>query len=210
MIKTKAHKDLELAKAIIDGNEVVFNQFFTDYYPRLFRFIMSRVDGNRDLSDDFAQQTMCKAIDNMSSFRGEAALFTWMCQISRSLIHAHFVKEKRRGKVVVPMADTQEVRDVLDTVAISENQQPEKVSESQNLGQLIAEVMDNLPNNYGDLLEMKYVEHLSVAQIAEKTNTSMISVQSSLARARKAFKAVMESIERNQKIQTTQSGTWKI
>ena len=210
MLKTKANKDLELAKAIISGDEAIFNQFFTDYYPRLFRFIMSRVGGNRDLSDDFSQQTMCKAIDNMASFRGEAALFTWMCQISRSIIHAHFVKEKRRGKIVVPMADTQEVRDVLDTVAISENQQPEKINDTQNLGSLIAEIMDNLPNNYGDLLEWKYVDHLSVAEIAEKTNTSMISVQSSLARARKAFKAVMESIEQNRKIHTTESGTWKI
>ncbi len=210
MNTTKAHKDLELAKAIINGDEAVFNQFFTDYYPRLFRFIMSRINGDRDLSDDFSQQTMCKAIDNMTSFRGEAALFTWMCQISRSVIHAHFVKEKRRGKVVIPMADTKEVRDVLDTVAVSENQQPEKVNESQNLAQLIAEVMDNLPNNYGDLLEMKYVKHMSIAQIAEKTNTSMISVQSSLARARKAFKSVMTSIEQNKKIHTTESGTWKI
>jgi RNA polymerase sigma-70 factor (ECF subfamily) len=210
MIKKKANKDLELAKAIIDGNELVFNQFFTDYYPRLFRFIMSRVGSDKDLSDDFSQQTMCKTIDNLASFRGEAALFTWMCQISRSIIHAHFVKEKRRGKIVIPMADKQEVRDVLDTVAISENQQPDKLVDSENLGQLISEVMDNLPNNYGDLLEWKYVEHLSVAQIAEKTNTSMISVQSSLARARKAFKSVMESIEQNRKIQTTASGTWKI
>ena len=210
MSSVKAQEDLNKVRAILAGDEQVFNQFFTDFYPRLFRFILSRVDGNRDLSDDFTQQTLCKAIDNMSSFRGEAALFTWMCQISRSLIHAHFVKEKRRGKYVVPMADTQEVRDVLDTVAISENQQPEKISESHDLRQLIAEVMDHLPNNYGDLLEWKYVEHLTVAQIAEKTNTSMISVQSSLARARKAFKAVMETIEKNRKIQTTESGTWKI
>jgi hypothetical protein len=38
----------------------------------------------------------------------------------------------------------------------------------------------------------------------------MISVQSSLARARKAFKGVMQTIEQNRKIQTTESGTWKI
>lgn len=210
MNQLKAQEDLQLAKAIIEGNETLFNGFFTDYYPRLFRFIMSRVSGDRDLSDDFAQQTMCKAIDNMSSFRGEAALFTWMCQISRSIIHAHFVKEKRRGKIVVPMADTEEMRDILDTVAISENQQPEQITSNQELGQLIAEVMDNLPNKYGDLLEWKYVDKLSVTEIAEKTNTTMISVQSSLARARKAFKSVMEAIKQNRKIQATESGTWKI
>ena len=210
MKKIKAQEDLQLAKAIIDGNETVFNNFFTDYYPRLFRFIMSRISGDRDLSDDFAQQTMCKAIDNMASFRGEAALFTWMCQISRSIIHAHFVKEQRRGKIVIPMADTEEMRDILDTVAISENQQPEQITSNQELGQLIAEVMDNLPNSYGDLLEWKYVDKLSVSEIADKTNTTMISVQSSLARARKAFKSVMEAIKQNRKIQSTDSGTWKI
>jgi len=192
--------DLDLAKAIIKGDEKVFNRFFTDYYPRLFRFIMSRIKQDKDLADDFAQQTMCKAIDKMQSYRGEAALFTWMCQISRSLIHAHYIKENRRSRIVVPIADTSEAREILDNIAMNENQQPENISANMELSGQISEVMDSLPNNYGDILEWKYVEQLSVDEIAKKLNTSMVSVQSSLARARKSFKTVIDKMMQNDKL----------
>lgn len=196
----KAQEDLKLAQAIIKGDEKVFNQFFTDYYPKLFRFIMSRVKQDKDLADDFAQQTMCNAIDKMHTFRGEAALFTWMCHISRSLIYAHFLKENRRNKILTPLADTTEVREILDNIAMNENQQPENIKASHEVSELIAEVMDNLPNNYGDILEWKYVEQLSVNEIAEKLNTSMVSVQSSLSRARKAFKSVIDKLMQNNEL----------
>ena len=208
MIKAQAHlkstklniTDLKLAKGIIKGDEKVFNHFFADYYPRLFRFIMSRVKQDKDLADDFAQQTMCTAIDKIHGYRGEAALFTWMCQISRSLIHAHYVKENRRNRIVLPLADTSELREILDNIAMSENQQPENISANQELGELISEIMDNLPNNYGDILEWKYVEQLSVDEIAKKLNTTMVSVQSSLARARHSFKSVIEKMMQNDKL----------
>ena len=196
----KPNDDLELAKAIIKGDEKIFNRFFTDYYPKLFRFIMSRVKQDRDLADDFAQQTMCNAIDKMHTYRGEAALFTWMCHISRSLIYAHYLKDKRRNKILTPLADATEVRDILDNIAMNENQQPENISVNNEISELITEVMDNLPNNYGDLLEWKYVEQLSVNEIAEKLKTSHVSVQSSLSRARKAFKDVIDKMMKNEEL----------
>ena len=196
----KAQTDLELAQQLIKGNEKVFNQFFADYYPKLFRFIMSRVNHDRDIADDFAQQTMCKAIDKMQSYRGEAALFTWMCQISRSLIYADSLKQQRRCKTVIPLAESSDARDILDTIAMNENQQPENISVSTELSDLISEVLDSLPNKYGDILEWKYVEQLSVDEIAGKLNTSMISAQSSLARARKSFKVVIKKMVQSEKL----------
>jgi len=192
--------DLKLAQAIIKGNQKVFNQFFTDYYPRVFRFVMSRIKNDKDLADDLTQLTMCKAIDKMHTYRGEAALFTWMCQISRSLIYAHYLKEKRRGKIVQPLAENQEAREILDNIAMNENTQPENIVENRELRDLISEILDSLPNNYGDILEWMYVERLSVSEIAGKLNTTMVSVQSSLARARKSFKSVITQMMKKNKL----------
>ncbi len=203
---TKAKADLKLAKALMKGGELTFNQFFTDYYPRVFRFVMSRVKGDRDLADDMAQMTLCKALDKMHTYRGEAALFTWMCQISRSLVYAHFLKENRRGKIVQPLAETEDAREILDNIAMSENTQPENIVENLELSDLISEILDNLPNNYGDILEWMYVEQLSVNEIAKKLNTTMVSVQSSLARARKSFKVVIMQMLKNNKLKQSLAG----
>jgi RNA polymerase sigma-70 factor (ECF subfamily) len=196
-MNVKACTDLELAQAIIAGDEVRFNQFFADYYPRLFRFILSRINQDKDLADDFTQQTLCNALDKMAGYRGDAALFTWICQIARSVIHAHFIKENRRNNILQPIAEQQEMRNILENIAMSEQNQPENITENQQLGYLITEIMDSLPNNYGDILEWKYVENLTVEQIAANTNSSIISVQSSLARARKSFKSVIQKVLKN-------------
>jgi RNA polymerase sigma factor (sigma-70 family) len=123
-----------------------------------------------------------------------------MCQISRSLIYAHYLKDKRRNKILSPLADKTEVRNILDNIAMNENQQPENISAKHEIRDLITEVMDNLPSNYGDLLEWKYVEQLSVNEIAEKLKTNHVSVQSSLSRARKAFKDVIDKMMKNEEL----------
>jgi RNA polymerase sigma-70 factor (ECF subfamily) len=201
MVKAKA--DLKIAKAINKGNEKVFNQFFKEYYPKVFRFVMSRVKGDRDLADDFTQQSLCKALDKIDTFRGEATLFTWVCQISRSIIYAYQLKENRRNKIISPVTDTTDVREILENIAMNEMSQPDNIAENFELNNLISEILDNLPNNYGDILEWKYVEQLSVSQIAEKLNTSLTSVQSSLARARDSFKTVIQKMMKNDKIKDT-------
>lgn len=189
----KAYKaDLKQAKAIIKGDEKAFNDFFETYHPKLFRFIMNRVEQDYDLAHDMAQETLCKSLDKMSDYRGEAALFTWMCQISRSLIHAHFVKQKRRAKVVVPMTDTPEMRYILENIAMNNQQQPEQMTMNAQLKQTLEEVLDHLPNDYGHVLSWKYIEQLSVEEIAAQLNTTQIAVQSILARARKSFQQVIQ------------------
>jgi RNA polymerase sigma-70 factor (ECF subfamily) len=191
----KAHKaDLKLAKAVLKGDETAFNQLFDELHPRLFRFIMSRVDQDYDLAHDLAQDTLCKAVDKLDGYRGEAALFTWMCQISRSLIHAHFVKHKRRSQVVMPVADTPEVRNLLENTAMNHQAQPDQVTMNLQLKQLLEEILDHLPNDYGNVLTWKYVDQLSVNEIAMQLNTTQIAVQSVLARARKAFQEVISKL----------------
>jgi len=191
----KAYKaDLKLAKSIVKGDENAFNRFFDDYHPRLFRFIMSRLDQDYDLANDMAQDTLCKALDKMADYRGEASIFTWMCQISRSLIHAHFVKQKRRQKVVTPLADTAEMRNILENIAMNDQQQPERLTMNRQLKQILEEVLDHLPSDYGNVLTWKYLDHLSVNEIATQLRTTEIAAQSTLARARKSFQSVIKSM----------------
>ncbi len=54
--------------------------------------------------------------------------------------------------------------------------------------------LDRLPTRYGDALEMKYVEGLSVAEIGVELGIGTIAAQSLLARARVAFRDAVESV----------------
>ncbi len=195
-----------MAQSLIKGDENAFNSFFDDYHPRLFRFIMSRVDQDYDLAHDLAQETLCKAIDKVASYRGEAALFTWMCQISRSLIHAYFIKNRKQAKVIQPLAETEEMRNILENIAMNDQHQPEQITMNQQLKQILEEVLDHLPKDYGNMLTWKYVDQLSVQTIAEQLSTTQIAVQSTLARARKSFQQVIKKMLQHDTLKDLLSG----
>ena len=74
------------------------------------------------------------------------------------------------------------------------NQRPEKIYEHEQLHELISSTLDNLPNGYGDLLEMKYSDKLSINEISKYLNLTETAVQSKLARARESFKIVITRI----------------
>ena len=56
--------------------------------------------------------------------------------------------------------------------------------------------MDTLPERYGDILEWKYVDGLSVNDIAERLSVGVKAAESQLTRARAAFReAIMAMID---------------
>ena len=59
---------------------------------------------------------------------------------------------------------------------------------------LIQVALDRLPARYGDALEWKYVEGLSVKEISARLKLGREATQSLLARARRAFREVYSSL----------------
>lgn len=185
-------EDKKLAKGIEKRNEKMFNHFFNFYFPRLYRFSIVRLDGDRELAKDIVQETLFLAIKNIKQYRGEAPLMSWLCQISRSQISLHF--KKNNIKQTVRVDDLLEVKEIFDNIKSEINDHPDKKYETSKLNEIISSTLDNLPNGYGDLLELKYLDKLSVHEIAADLNLSVTAVQSKLARAREAFKIVITRI----------------
>lgn len=179
-------EDLALARGLITGDERKFNEFFDLYFPRLFRFALSRMD-DESVIEDIVQTTMMNAVRHIDSYRGDAAMFTWLCQICRNEINMYFRKHNRRP-VEVP-ADDDAIRPILERLESEDS--PDSDMETMQLRQLIVEVLDFLPANYGKVLEWKYVLGLSVSEIAGRLEITELAVQSQLARARTSFKKAL-------------------
>ena len=66
---------------------------------------------------------------------------------------------------------------------------PDQVQEMTERQALVHRLLDSLPRDYGDILEWKYIDGLSINEIADRLATTQTSIESRLARAREAFKA---------------------
>ncbi|HEX6571255.1 MAG TPA: RNA polymerase sigma factor [Steroidobacteraceae bacterium] len=186
--------DRDLVAAMLAGDERAFTRFFETYFPRVYRFVLPRLGHNVEAAKDVVQSTLIKAMRALGDWRGEATLFTWLCQISRRQIADHVRSQRRHAGKVVLIDDSDEVRAALEAVEAPDADDPFRGADRAELRRLVHAVLDRLPHRYGEALEWKYVEGRSVAEIGERLGIGHTAAQSLLARARIAFREGLEAV----------------
>ena len=83
--------------------------------------------------------------------------------------------------------DIPEVRAQLEALT-ARMEGPQQALERQDLARLVQLTLDYLPARYGDVLEWKYLQGLTMREIAERLDTTTKAVESLLTRARDAFR----------------------
>jgi RNA polymerase sigma-70 factor, ECF subfamily len=180
--------DRALVDQLLAGDERAFAEFFDTYAPRLFRFAMRRA-GDEDLAEEITQTTLIAAVGKLKTWRGEASLFTWLCTIARRQLVDHWRRTARRPELR-PLDDDPDVRAALESLA-SGGDRADAADVSLDRERLVERVqitLDYLPDRYGDVLEWKYLQGLSVHEIAERLALTPKAVESRLTRARQAFR----------------------
>ncbi|MFO1407974.1 MAG: RNA polymerase sigma factor [Steroidobacteraceae bacterium] len=186
--------DRELVRRMLVGEEPAFAEFFETYFPRVYRFALPRLGRDPDTAQDVVQATLVKAMRKLDGWRGEAALFTWLCQICRREIADHVRSERRRADRVVLIEDSEAVRSALEAIEAPPGDDPLRRCTGEEVGRLVHAVLDRLPGRYGEALEWKYVEGRSVEEIGDRLGIGHTAAQSLLARARVAFRDGLESV----------------
>lgn len=186
--------DRDLVAAMLAGEERAFTVFFETYFPRVYRFALPRLNRNADATKDVVQGTLIKAMRAIGDWRGEAALFTWLCQICRRQIADHVRSQRRHSDKVVLIDDSDEVRAALESIEAPESDDPFRGADRAELRRLVHAVLDRLPHRYGEALEWKYVEGRSVEEIGQRLGIGQTAAQSLLARARIAFREGLEAV----------------
>lgn len=190
----QVNETTELVQRMLAGDERAFTRFFDGYFPRVYRFALPRLNNDADATAEVVQATLIKAMRKLKDFRGDASLFTWVCQICRHEVVDYLRSEGRRTSRVVLIEDSADVRAAVDAIAGPELEEPAQRYSQAEIRQVIRTILDRLPPRYGDALEMKYVEGLSVQQIGEQLAIGQIAAQSLLARARVAFRDAVEAV----------------
>lgn len=131
---------------------------------------------------------------NLASYRGDAALFTWLCQICRRQVVDYLRAQKRHSDHVIPVEDSDDMRAALEAIAAPASEEPFHGYSAAETSQIVRSMLDRLPNRYGDVLEWKYVEGMTVEEIAQALGVGVIAAQSLLARARRAFREALETV----------------
>jgi RNA polymerase sigma-70 factor, ECF subfamily len=184
----------QVIQRMLAGDERAFEAFFNAYFSRVYRFALPRLNGDVEAAREVVQATLAKAMRHIGDFRGDSALFTWICQICRREAVDHIRSRRRHVKHLVLIDDRPELRPAIEAIEAPEEYDLVRQYGRAEVGRLVRVVLDRLPANYGDALEWKYLEGCSVEEIGRRLGIGTIAAQSLLARARGAFREALEQV----------------
>jgi RNA polymerase sigma-70 factor, ECF subfamily len=169
-----------LRRAVLAGDEAAWRSWYEDEYAGLYAYVLWRCAGLRDHADDMVQETWLTAVRRIRRFDPAQGSFAgWLRGIAGNVLANHFRRHRRRrteslnGHVPAPETDRQR------------REQAERIAQALSL----------LPQRYESVLRSKYVDGLTVADIAAASGESAKAVESLLTRARHLFREASEKHE---------------
>jgi RNA polymerase sigma-70 factor (ECF subfamily) len=168
--------------AVLSGDMAAWRAWYAQQFDQLAGYARWRCGGLADLADDVIQETWLTAVRRLRTFDPEKGLFAaWLRGIAanaaRNCLRAR-CRERKRSR---PLTSSDDVP--------TPGHDPAAVEKAER----VALALSALPDQYEAVLRAKYLEQLSVEQIASRCNTSPKAVESLLTRARQAFRGAYET-----------------
>jgi RNA polymerase sigma-70 factor (ECF subfamily) len=158
----------------IVADEATFRAWYDAVLPRVYRYLLARCGHDVALAEELTQQTFVQAIRHRRQFDGRSDAVTWLCAIGRNKLVDHYRRAGRDQRRQLRLLDGG------NDPGISWQAAEVRQSVETTLGRLSAE--QRL------VLVFRYLDGLSVREIAAAIGRSESGTESLLVRAREAFR----------------------
>ncbi len=166
------------------GEPGAVRELLDEVGPVVFGFVFARVGGRSDAAEDITQETLIEACRGAHTFRGDAAVTTWVCAIARRRVARYFEQERRQDVMRAGLSLV-----AADHGADGEDSAHGPGADDGGLGDVersdeVVRALGRLPVAHRQVLVLKYLDERSVAEIADELGRNRVQVQSLLQRAR--------------------------
>lgn len=170
--------DTNLIPKILARDRRALLVFYRRYAPKLSRFIAGKVANPAD-AEEVLQDTLFAFLEAIRDFQGQCTVQTFLFSICQHKVIDYYRKKKLKHAVFSQMPQLEAI--------ISPLISPEEELDATLVKEKIHAVLGGLLPRHRQILMLKYLDGLSVAQIAKHLAITFKSVESQLFRARKAF-----------------------
>ncbi|MBO5853622.1 MAG: sigma-70 family RNA polymerase sigma factor [Bacteroidales bacterium] len=172
--------DKELVESYRNGNVASFELLVERHQNKVFSYILMLVK-DRQLADDIFQDTFLKIIRTIKAgaYKEEGKFIQFAMRIAHNLVIDHFRKSNR-----LPMADSvNNEYSIVDNLKYTDRSIEDNIIEEQIYDDL-RKMIDFLPDEQKEVLNMRMYADMSFKDIADATN---VSINTALGRMRYAL-----------------------
>lgn len=176
-------EELALIERIRAGERQLFMELVRPYQKLVYSMAVSVLKSDQD-AEDVAQEALFKAFKNLAQFRGECKFSTWIIQITVNEARHRLRKANRAHEESIDAGIESDEGDYIPIDLADWREIPSEALERKELRECLHRVIGSLKPIYRDVLVLRDVQHMSVAETAELLKISEASVKTRLLRAR--------------------------
>ena len=185
--KMTGTEEAGLIRRILGGRRDLFADLIGPHLTPLLRIVRSRIGGHPDV-EDIVQQTALKALTHLEQFRFEANFRTWLVEIGlnearqwrRKCASSRFLALDLPTLTQLPVAD--------------ERHSPLVECQRNEATVRLRAALDRLPEKYRIVMHLRYLEYLSLSEVARRLGMTISAVKTRQVRAQqKMAKLLVEA-----------------
>lgn len=180
----------ELIARILAGESQLFHELVRPYERSIYFAAYSILDNEHD-AEDVAQETVLKALKNLTSFRGESKFGTWLVSIAINEARARLRHSKVLKFESVDSPQEDEDGCFVPAVLTDWREVPSEALERKEVRELLRSALESLPPIYREVLILRDIQEFSIADAAQMLGVSEGVVKTRLLRARLMMQKIL-------------------
>jgi len=183
-------EDDQLVAEALEGDEQSYKKL-VDKYKRALYFHIRKMIKEKELVDDLVQEVFMKAFHNLSSYSNEYAFSTWIYRIATNHTIDYLRKKKLQTFSIDDPITTKdgEMRVQLPDTSFATDREVLRKQRKK----IIHQEIDNLPEKYRAVINLRHMEEKSYQEIAEELDLPLGTVKAHIFRARELlYKALKD------------------
>ncbi len=187
--KVPSPEVLEWVRRSQKGDKEAFSRLVERYRKRIYSLTYGML-GNREDALDMAQEAFLKAYRSLPGFRGGSDFYTWLYRIAYNRVIDHYRKEGRKRNVEYDDTYISPDAESFRTPP-SSYFNPGRELEKKELGRVITEAIQSLPEPQRAVIVLREIEGLAYGEIAASLGIRKGTVMSRLHYARQRLQEIL-------------------
>ncbi|MBI2099202.1 RNA polymerase sigma factor [Candidatus Uhrbacteria bacterium] len=157
-----------------------YGKVYDEYVNRIYRFIYFKVSGEEE-ARDLVSETFLRAWQYLQEGKQIKQLSSFLYKIARNLVIDHY-----RKKAMSVLTESE----LPAAMFGDEGRQGKEIETKHDFGLLLA-AMNKMKEEYREVVQLKYIDGLSVGEIADILDKNRGAVRVTLHRASKTLRELM-------------------
>lgn len=175
------------------GDSMAFDELISTHQGRVFNTAF-RLMGNYEEALDLTQEVFLNCFRKINSFKGDAAVSTWLYRITVNTAKNRWKHQRSRGLHQMASLDAPLSAEDEERVKQFPDGQPtpRQVASDREAMESLDQYLQRLSEEHRVVMVLRYVEELSYEEIVEILGISIGTVKSRIHRARHELREMMQ------------------